>query len=295
MAAAGALGPIIPPSLIMVFMGVVNNVSIGGLFIAGVIPGLLVGLSLMVAAYLHALKGGPAYLEIEPFSLSKLWATLVAALPALVMPLIIIGGILGGVFTATEAAVVAVAYGCLVGLLVYRDLRLSAVPAILVASALQSAVVMLIIGTANLFAWLVAAEQVPGTVAATIKSMSSSPVIFLLLVNLLFFVIGMFLESIAAIIIFMPLLFPVATSFGIDPLHFSVVAAVNLSIGLATPPYGATLFAASMLSRRSIRQVTPFIIPMVVAMVVVLLLITYIPEIVLFLPRLLMGYRPVGG
>lgn len=294
MAAAGALGPIIPPSLIMVFMGIVNNVSIGGLFLAGVVPGILIGLALMGAAYLHARGAGAAYLIREPFRLDTLVWTSISASPALVMPLIIIGGILSGAFTATEAAVIAVVYGLLIGWLVYRELKLAMLPRILITSALQSGMVMLIVGTANLFAWLVAVEQVPVAVGRVVTALSSNAVVFMALVNVLFLVVGMFMEGIAAIIVLMPVLLPIARSFGIDPLHFSLVASVNLSIGLATPPYGSTLFAATMLSGRSIRQVTPHVYPLVAAMLAVLGLITYVPEIPLLLPRLLMGYRPVG-
>lgn len=285
-ASAGALGPIIPPSIIMVVLGSMTNTSIGQLFIGGIIPGIIIGGFLMVVCYLHARKGGAAYEGTEAFSWRRVWSTFLEAIPGLGMAILILGGILTGIFTATESAVMGVVYGFLVGLFVYKELRLSAIPRMLVESACRSAIVLIIIGMAGLFAWLVASEQVPTAVARFLQQHSANWVVFMILVNILLLVVGCLMESIAVIIILMPILYPVAASFGIDLLHFGVVVSVNLSIGLVTPPYGATLFVACSISKMSIREVTPALIPAILVMIIAQALITFIPPLTTWLPRI---------
>jgi C4-dicarboxylate transporter DctM subunit len=276
-AAAGALGPIIPPSIIMVVLGSVTNTSIGQLFIGGF---------LMLVCYVHARRGGAAYEATERFSWGRVWTTFWQAIPGLGMAVLILGGILTGIFTATESAVMGVVYGFAVGLWVYRELRVSRIPRMLVEAACRSAIILIIIATAGLFGWLVANLQIPTVVARFLQDHSTNWILFMILVNALLLLLGMFMESIAVIIILMPILYPVAQSFGLDLLHFGVVVSVNLAIGLVTPPYGATLFVACSIAKMTIREVTPALLPSLFVMIMVQALITFIPPLTTWLPRL---------
>lgn len=285
-ACAGSLAQVIPPSLTMVILAVVSNVSIGALFVAGIVPGFLCILLLMVCAWIFARKGGPAYRETEPFTLSRLARTGWAALPAAGMPVLILGGILGGVFTPTEAAAVSAFYGLLIGLFVYRELKPAQLPALILRTASLSAAVMLIIGTASVFSWLIANANVPQMLADWLMSVSSSPIVFLLIVNVLLLFVGMFMETIAAILILIPVLAPIANQLGIDPVHFSLVVVMNFAIGTVTPPYGVSLFVASSVAGRTVMQVTRKLILPLLAMFVMLILVTYVSDVSLFLPRM---------
>jgi C4-dicarboxylate transporter DctM subunit len=285
-ACAGSLAQIIPPSLMMVVVALVSNLSVGAMFLAGVLPGLLTVPGLLASAYLHARRGGPQYREVEPFTVSRLVRTFWAAIPALGMPVIIIGGIIGGVFTPTEAAAVAVLYGLLIAMFVYRDLTLRELPGLILRAAALSAAVMTIIGTASIFGWLVASANVPAHLAAWIRTVSEQPWTFLILVNVLLMLIGMFMESLAAILILVPVLMPIAIDFGINPVHFGLIVVMNFAIGMVTPPYGITLFVASSVAERSIIQVSRRIFWPWLMMTVILILVTFVPEIGLFLPRL---------
>lgn len=285
MAAAGTLGPVIPPSIMMVVLATISNLSVGGMFLGGIVPGLIMMVGLMLASYLHARRGGDAYRDARPFTFRRLVGTFISAGPAFVMPVIIVGGIVGGVFTPTEAASVAVFTGLIIALFVYRELRFAELPDLILRAAAISAAVMMIIATASVFSWLISSQNVPAAIAAQIKSLSDNPWVFLALVNLLLIGIGMFMESISAILILVPVLMPIARDFGIDPLHFGVVVVINLSIGMITPPYGITLFVASSIAGRSIMQVASKISLPFLFMLACLLLATYVPDIVMFLPR----------
>ena len=285
-ACAGSLAQIIPPSLMMVVVALVSNLSVGAMFLAGVLPGLLTVPGLLASAYLHARRGGPQYHDTEPFDFARLRRAFRASLPALGMPVIIVGGIVGGVFTPTEAASVAVLYGLLIALFVYRALTWRELPALVLRASALSAAVMMIVATASIFGWLVASANVPAILAAWIKSVSSEPWTYLLMVNVLLMLIGMFMESLAAILILVPVLMPIAVYFGIDPVHFGVVVVMNFAIGMVTPPYGITLFVASSIAERNIIQVSRRIVWPWAMMTLVLILITYVPDIALFLPRL---------
>ena len=256
------------------------------MFLAGVLPGLLTVPGLLASAYLHARRGGPQYHDTEPFNFARLRRAFWASLPALGMPIIIIGGIVGGVFTPTEAASVAVLYGLLVAMFVYRDLSWRQLPGLVLRASALSAAVMMIIGTASIFGWLVASANVPAILAAWIKSVSSEPWTFLLMVNVLLMLVGMFMESLAAILILVPVLMPIAIAFGINPVHFGVVVVMNFAIGMVTPPYGITLFVASSIAERNIIQVARRIIWPWTMMTLILILVTYVPDIALTLPRL---------
>jgi len=289
MAAAGTLGPVIPPSIMMVVLATTANVSIGRAFLGGILPGLLMALMIMVACYFYAKRGGKAYSDTEPFSIARLWRTFVAALPAFLLPLIIVGGIVGGVFTPTEAAAVAVLCGLVISLFVYREFGVRDIPRLMLRAASVSASIMMIIATASIFSWLIAVQDAPAAIAATIHQATENPLVFLLLVNLLLILIGMFMEGISAILIMVPVLLPIAVSFGIDPLHFGVIVILNLSIGMITPPYGITLYVASSVANRTVLQVSRKIGLPFMLMIVVLMLVTLFPAIVTFIPDFFMG------
>lgn len=283
-AAAGAIGPILPPSILMILIGYVTDTSVASLFLGGIIPGILIGLGLMTVSFFHALRGGPAYLSTTQFSLREVLRTGKKALPGLGLPFIIVFGILGGIFTATEAAAVAVVYGMAVGMFVYREISVKDLPKIFIKSAEIACVVLFIVTTAFLFAWLITVKQLPFHIGNFLQAHVESKVLFLVLLNVVLLIIGMFMESFSAIIVFMPILFPIAKNFGIDPVHFGIIACVNLAIGYITPPYGATLFVSCGLSGKSIREVTPKIVPIILAMLVVLLIVTYFPEVFMWIP-----------
>ena len=285
-AASGAIGPIIPPSILMIVIGYVTGTSVAQLFLAGVVPGVLIGAGLMVVAYRQALKEGPDFDAPAPFDVRKVLATGAQALPALGLPVLIVLGILGGVFTATEAAAAAVVYGLAVGLFLYGEIGWRDLPSIALEAAERSCVVLFIAATAMLFAWLVAAHQVAQALGAFLQAHIGSRFVFLIFLNLALLLIGMFLESFSAVIVFMPILFPLALDFGVDPLHFGILATVNLAIGYITPPYGATLFVACGLAEQSVRAVSAKVVPILIAMLLVLAVATYWPDTVLWLPRL---------
>jgi C4-dicarboxylate transporter DctM subunit len=286
-AAAGSIGPVIPPSLLMILIGYMTNTSVSQLFLGGVVPGVLIGLGLMVVVYIHALRGGAAYLQtIEKVSLKRIIRTGIAALPGLGLPFIIIFGIVGGIFTTTEAAVVAVVYGFVVGMFVYKEIKVKDIPKILFQSAELATIILFIQSTAFLFAWLITVNELPVQLAKGLTAVVSSQSGFFVVYIILLLLVGMVMESFSATIILIPLIFPIAMRFGIDPVHFGVVTTVGWAIGYITPPFGATLFVSCSLTNKSIREVTPYILPIVLAMLMVLLFITFFPDTVLWLPRL---------
>jgi C4-dicarboxylate transporter DctM subunit len=272
----------------MVIMGVTTGLSIGALFAAGIIPGLLIGFSMMGLSYYLALRHNYPRVE-EPFTLSYFWANFKAAGPALVAPLIILGGILGGIFTPTEAAAVAVLYALFLGVVVYRELDWPALKLVFIDSAVTTAVLLLIIGMANIFSWVLTAEQIPTRIAEGLLSLTTNPYLILLLINLFLIFIGMFLEGGAAIIILAPTLLAVAQSVGIHPLHFGFVMVFNIVVGLLTPPLGVCLFVVCGVTGLPLSTLIRSIMPFLALELGLLLLVTYAPWIVLVVPRLL-GY-----
>jgi C4-dicarboxylate transporter DctM subunit len=285
-ASAGTMGPIIPPSVLMVIFGYLSGVSVGALFLGGVIPGILIGLSLMLVTYLYARSGGPAYQGDQTASLRHVVRTGIRALPALGLVLIIMAGILAGVFTPTEAAAVAVFYGLFVELALYRELRLRDLPAILRRAAMVAAMVMFIVAISGLFGWVMTSEEIPQAFTRMLLSISPSVAVTLLLINVLVLIAGTSLESTATLLIITPILMPVVKDLGLDPVHFGVVLVVGLCIGMVTPPVAVTLFVACGLSGRSVTTVLRPLVPQLLIMIAVLLLITYVPALVTFLPRL---------
>ncbi len=283
-ATAGTLGVMIPPSIPMIIYGVLTGVSIGALFMGGILPGILVGGSLMLVAWMIARKRG--YKGDEKASGTKIWATFKDAILALLMPVIILGGIYGGVFTPTEAAVVAVAYGFIIGFFVYRELSLSKLKDILVNTSVGTATIMFIIATSSVFSWILTAQRVPQAVAEAILSISTNPIVILTLINLLLLFIGTFMETVASIIILVPVLLPVVTQIGVDPLHFGIIIVVNLAIGMVTPPLGVCLFVGCGISGITLESISKAVWPFILSMIVAVLLLTYIPWISIILPRL---------
>jgi C4-dicarboxylate transporter DctM subunit len=286
-AASAELGAIIPPSVPMIVYAVVANVSIADLFLAGVFPGLLIGFSLILSVTVASTVFGYGIVERTDLSvwITGVSAAIRRAALSLLMPVIVLGGIYGGVFTPTEAAVVAVAYALVLGLFVYRELRITDLPEILFASGLTSAVVLLIIALASVFAYALAIYQVPQTLAAGIRAMSDSPVVFLMIVNMLLLVVGMFIETLAAIVIVTPILVPMAMGLGIDPVHFGAIIIVNLAIGMVTPPVGVNLFVVSTISGLKIEEMIRPLLGFLAVLLVDLMIITYVPALSTFLIR----------
>ncbi|GAB3187801.1 TRAP transporter large permease [Hydrogenophaga aquatica] len=280
-ATSAELGVVIPPSIPMILYGVSAEVSIGELFIAGFGPGVLIGGSLMLFVWAYCkYKGwgkndGDGRLPFGSATLKAGWA--------LMMPVIILGGIYGGVFTPTEASAVAVFYALLVGMLIYREIRIQDLYVILRKSVMSSAVIMFIIANAGLFAFLLTRAGVPEAIGHWLQEVLQSPAWFLLGVNAALFIIGMFIETSAAIIVLAPILAPVAMHFGVDPVHFGLIMVVNLAMGMITPPFGVNLFAACTVARISLDRMVRDLIPFVLVVLVCLLLITYVPAVSLTL------------
>lgn len=285
-AASGALAPIIPPSIIMIIVAITANQSIGAMFLGGIVPGLIIAGTLGLTCWFFARRGGSAYRDVQAFSGARLGRAFVAALPALSLPIIIVGGIVGGIFTATEAACVAVIVTLLISLFVYREITLSDLPALFLKAVSLSAAVLMIVATASVFSWIIATLGATQILDTWIRSVTDSPIVFLLIVNVLLLIIGMFMESISAILIIIPVLMPIAAGFGIHPVQFGVMTALNLSIGLITPPYGICLFVAAMVAERKIEQVSSRVWLPLLPMIIVLALTAYVPAIVLTLPSL---------
>ena len=285
-AGAGAIGPIIPPSILMVLIGYSTNTSVGQLFMCGIIPGILVGVSLMVYSYIHASRRGAAYVSTAPFDFKTAMKKTWIAMPGIGLPFIIIFGIVGGVFTATEGAGIAVLYGLIVALFVYKEITVKDLPRLLLKSAESASMIIIITAAAYIFSWFITAKQIPQLLVTFMNTYIHSRFLFLIFLNIILFIIGMFMESFTAIIVLMPILFPVATSFGISPLHFGTIVCVNLAIGYVTPPYGATLFVSCGLTGKSIKEVVPFCFPVIAAMLVALIIVTYCPGLYMWLPNL---------
>jgi len=286
-AASGELGVIIPPSLPMIIYGLVMNSSITALFIAGIVPGLLVGFSLMLTVFVvAAVKGFDEIKRVTPTEWVRgvIRATADASL-ALIMPVIILGGIYGGAFTPTEAAVVAVAYGFIVSFFIYRQLTLADIGRIFVKSALVSAGILFIVAFASAFGFALTINQVPQQVGAAITELAGSAFTFLLLVNILLFFVGMFMETLAAIIILAPILGPVAVQFGIDPLHFGMIVVCNLAVGMVTPPVGVNLFIACEIAGLRVDQLIRPLLIFISVLIIDLLIISYVPALSLMFVR----------
>lgn len=281
-AASACMGPIIPPSIPMVVYATAVGTSIGGLFVAGVIPGILIGLSMMIVLYFIAKKRKYPR-RIERLTAREFFRGIFDAVPSLVMPALIMGGILGGIFTPTEAASVAVVYAFVLTMIFYKTVVWSDIPAMLIRTAITTGVVLVLASTSNLFSWVITMEQVGPKLGNLFINLDR--VWFLLMVNVLLLFVGTFMDNCPAILILAPILAPIAYRLGVHPLHFGIIFVVNMVIGLITPPLGQVLFVCCPVSNLSLERVTKGVFPFLVTEIVVLVILTYIPEISLWLPR----------
>lgn len=286
-AISSTIGPTIPPSIAMVVYGAISETSIARLFLAGFIPGLLLGFAqLVVAAYYARRQKFPVREKV--LSLRTVTHGFFNTILAILMPVILLGGILSGVFTPTEAAGVAVLYAVIVGFFIYRELTVSDLLSILYETSILTGTVLIILAMAHLFGWILAAEAIPEIVAKGMISITQNPIFILLLINVLLLFVGTFMETLAAIILLTPILLPLAQTIGIDPVHFGVIMVVNLNIGLATPPLGVCLIVASPIAEIPLERIALAAIPFLAASICVLLFISYVPQAVMLVPNLLM-------
>lgn len=283
-ASAAIIGPIIPPSIIMVIYAVTEpSVSIAALFMAGFIPGIMMGLALILGNYLISIKRNYVFRATRT-PLRELLVSTYHAIPVLLLPLIIIGGILSGIFTATESAAVATAYAIVVGMAT-RNLKLAELPKIVAQSGIVSSAVLFVVSSASIFAWLIAVLRLPQMLVKFIGQISSNQLMFLFVVNIFLLIIGTFLDTLPAVLILVPVLAPMANYFHVAPVHFAIIVTVNLCIGMATPPHGPVLFVVSSVSGISIERLSKAIVPFLLLMILVLFLVTYIPAVTLTIPR----------
>lgn len=286
-ASAGSIGVIIPPSIPFVLYGVIGGVSVGNMFLAGIIPGILIGIGLMITAYFIANKRGYKPSETEVFKFMDVLKATNDAKWALLIPVIILGGIYGGIFSPTEAAVVAVVYAFIIGKFVYKELTWEDSFKSFREAVVINATTMIIIGLSVSFAYFMTLEQVPNQIAAFLTDFSSNPFVILLAINLLLLIVGMFIDTISALVILTPILLPVVMAVGVDPVHFGVILVANLAIGFITPPLGVNLFVASSVGNVRFEKIVVSVLPFLLSMIICLLVITYIPALSLWLPNLL--------
>ena len=284
-ACAGTIGPIIPPSILMIIYGSITGLSIGAMFLAGIIPGIMIGISLMIVAHIYAVKEKiPS--SNSSLSLEEIKESFIDAIWALVMPLLIIGGILTGVFTATEAGMIGVVYGLFVGLFIYKELRFRDLPKIFLESGKVSCSILLIVGFANITGWVLARLQFPKASVEFLTSLSTNPNVIMLVIIIFFLILGCFVETLAAMIIFVPILFPIANQFGYDPIHFGLVIIVTLLIGQITPPVGVLLFLTISMLKIPLKETFKYLPAFVGVMILTLLIIAYFPDLTMYIPRL---------
>jgi len=286
---AGAIGIIIPPSIPMIILGITGSISIGGLFLGGVFPGILMGMALMITSALFARKRN---LPSEARATwRERWYAFTDSILALMTMVIIMGGILSGVFTATEASVVAAFYSFIVGRFIYGELKWRDIPAILVKTGITTGVVVLCISTASSFGWILAAEQIPDKIARAVFALSDNRLVILFLMNALMLFMGTFLDVSPIIIILVPILFPIARQLGVTPIHFGVMTIVNMAIGQCTPPVGISLFVATGIAKARLGEILGAYSKYLITMIFVLALITIFPQIITFLPHAVMGLK----
>ncbi|MBU2261943.1 MAG: TRAP transporter large permease [Proteobacteria bacterium] len=288
-AASSVIGPIIPPSIPVVIYALAGSVSIGGLFLAGVVPGVLIGLGLMLVSYVIARKHKIGHKRPRA-TLKEFRESFRGAILPLLMPVIILGGILSGVFTPTEASCVAVAYAIVIGMFVMRTIKFRDLPHIFFRSMLITSTILMVMACANIFSWILGTQQIPQAMGRALSSFSNNPYVFLLLVNLFLLVVGCFLEGIAAIVIIVPILIPVAKALGIDQLHFGMIVIMNLMIGLITPPLGLCLFVVCSVAKVDFTKLVRASIPFILVEIAALFVVTYFPFLVLFIPHFF-GFR----
>ncbi|TLS38429.1 TRAP transporter large permease [Pseudalkalibacillus caeni] len=282
---SGELGVIIPPSIPLILYGVTAEVSIGTLFIAGVIPGLFIAGSLLLTVFVLSKKKG--YQGTPNITNADRIKAFKDAILALLMPGIILGGIYGGIFTPTEAAGVAVVYAFIVGFFVYRELKFKNLIDVFARSAITTSIIMIIISTAGLFGWILTRERIPQKIAESFMQFTDSPIVFLLLINVLLWIVGMFFETASSIIILAPILTPIAVMVGVDPVHFGIIMVVNLAMGMVTPPLGVNLFVSVQIANTTLERITKAILPFLFVVIVDILIISYLPQLSMWLPSLM--------
>jgi tripartite ATP-independent transporter DctM subunit len=293
-------GLLIPPSNIMIVFAVVSgNVSVAALFIAGVLPGIVMGAAIMAASFVTLQFLAPAHVRAAARAAAaaataaggnqgpSVIRAFLSAAPSLFLVIVVLGGILGGLFSATEASAIAVAYCLILGMFFYREVKFTALPDVLLRAAKTTSVVMLLVGASQAMSWVLAYEQIPQMVSEAMLALSANPLMVLLLINVLLLVVGTFMDMTPAVLIFTPIFLPVVVGLGMDPVHFGILIIANLCIGLCTPPVGTCLFLGCSVGKTTIARVVPSAIPFFLAMVLALLLITYVPGLSLWLPRLL--------
>lgn len=286
-AISSTIGPTIPPSIAMVVYGAMAEASIAKLFLAGFIPGLLLGFAqLLVAGHFARRQKFPVRQKV--ISIRTVTIGFFNTILAIMMPIILLGGILSGIFTPTEAAGVAAFYALIVGFFIYRELKISSFVKILYETSVLTGTILIILAMAHLFGWILAAETVPEIIANAMTSITKNPIIILFLINILLLFLGTIMETLAAIILMTPILLPLAQGIGIDPIHFGIIMTVNLNIGLATPPLGVCLLVASPIADVPLEKIALSAVPFLIASIAVLFLISYVPQLVLFLPNLFM-------
>ena len=280
---AATTGLIIPPSNVLIVYSLASGgASIAALFLAGYIPGILTGLFLMIVASIWAKKKG--YKTGKRSSLKEILKTFIVALPSLFMLVVVIGGIVSGIFTATEASAIAVLYSFLLGF-IYKEITIPKMPQILLNSSTTTAIVMLLIGASMSMSWALSYENIPQEISTGLLALSDNPIVILLIINLLLLFVGIFMDMTPAVLIFTPIFLPVVTKLGLDPVHFGIIMVLNLCIGLCTPPVGSVLFVGVGIAKTSIEKVVKPLLPLFIAMIVALFLVTYFPELTLWLPR----------
>ncbi|MEH6834743.1 MULTISPECIES: TRAP transporter large permease [Falsihalocynthiibacter] len=277
-AAAGTIGIIIPPSIPMLIYGFVGNVSVADLFLAGMVPGLIFGLAFMGVCFYVGKSTG-----CDPggrkTSRKELWSSFVGTAPALFMPVLILGGIFTGWVTPTEAAALAVVYGLIVTIFVYRDFHIRDLPSLMIDAFVTSAVVMVVIGATTVLGWLITLEQMPQILVAFVQEVSTGPWMFLLMVNIVLLILGLVLDPVPAILLTAPLFLPTAQAFGVDPVHLGVIMTCNVAVGLFTPPVGATLYVASRISGVGVLSIARKMAPIYLAAITALMIVTYFPAV----------------
>jgi len=283
-ATSATTGLLIPPSNVLIVYAVASGgVSIAALFVAGYVPGILMGLGIMAVCAVYAKRHNFPRGSRVPFRIAMNYTF--AALPSLFLIVLVIGGILGGIFTATEAGAIAVLYAFALSVFFYREIRIADMSSILLKSAETTAIVMFLIGTSMAMSWILAYENIPAIVASTLLELSDNPIMILLLINMVLLIVGIFMDMTPAVLIFTPIFLPVATALGMSPLHFGIMMVLNLCIGLCTPPVGSILFVGCAIAKTSIGQIVRPMLPMYFAMFVTLMLVTYVPELSEALPR----------
>ena len=284
--AAALLGPIIPPSMLYIVYAVGSGASVSKMFLAGILPGIVLALFLFALIAFLGFKNN--YPKSERASFKELTKSFLSIIPALLVPITIIGGTMSGVFTATESAGIACVLAIIFGMFIYRDLKLKHFPKMLADAAISTSVVTLLMSMAGLFGWVLAFEQIPQMLVEGIGELTSNPLVFLLLINVFLLITGMFLDELAVMIILLPIFMPLVHAYSIDPIHFGVVICLNATIGLLTPPVGAGLFIASSVGEVKLERLIRAIFPFLVVSIIVLAIITYVPQLTLWLPNLLL-------